>query len=56
MQAQVAKYVSDELGLVNSYDTWHGKKMCGILHHFHTHFRNEECVKRNKESYTGPSS
>ncbi|XP_064401110.1 uncharacterized protein LOC135347149 [Halichondria panicea] len=26
MQAQVAKYVSDKLGLINSYDTWHGTK------------------------------
>ena len=26
MQAQVAKYVTEVLGLVNSYDTWHGTK------------------------------
>lgn len=24
-QAQVQKYIVDELGLINSYDTWHGK-------------------------------
>ena len=24
IQAQVSKYVSEKLGLVNSYDTWHG--------------------------------
>ena len=24
IQAQVAKYVRETLGLVNSYDTWHG--------------------------------
>ena len=26
-QPQVQKYVVDELGLVNSYDTWHGKML-----------------------------
>ena len=26
MQAQVAKYVTEVLGLINSYDTWHGIK------------------------------
>ena len=31
----------------------HGKKMCGILYHFHTHFRNKECVEGNLESNTG---
>ena len=32
-QAQVQKYVVDELNLTNSYDTWHGKtKQCTILH------------------------
>ena len=24
IQAQVSKYVGETLGLVNSYDTWHG--------------------------------
>ena len=24
-QVQVSRYVTDELGLLNSYDTWHGK-------------------------------
>ena len=24
IQAQVAKYIRETLGLVNSYDTWHG--------------------------------
>ena len=24
-QAQVQKYIVNELGLINSYDTWHGK-------------------------------
>ncbi len=27
IQQQVAKYVTDVLGLVNSYDTWHGMKL-----------------------------
>ena len=25
IQAQVSEYVSTDLGLVNSYDTWHGE-------------------------------
>ena len=25
VQTQVSRYVSDQLNLVNSFDTWHGK-------------------------------
>ena len=27
MQFQVARYVTTDLGLLNSYDTWHGDKI-----------------------------
>lgn len=27
-QVQVSRYVTDELGFLNSYDTWHGEAMC----------------------------
>lgn len=27
-QVQVKKYVCEELGLLNSYDTWHGQHSC----------------------------
>ena len=32
IQAQVSKYVRETLGLVNSYDTWHGT----VLHVIHS--------------------
>ena len=31
MQAQVSKYVKEELNLVNSYDTWYGKVNLPII-------------------------
>ena len=31
MQQQVAKYIRNDMGLLNSYDTWHGKALCFIL-------------------------
>ena len=37
IQVQVARYVQD-MGFVNSYDTWHGKKTLQEIVHSHTAF------------------
>ncbi len=52
MQAQVAKYVSDELGLINSYDTWHGKKICGIYCIIFTHILGTNNVSKEIKKAT----
>ena len=38
MQQQVAKYIRNDMGLLNSYDTWHGKALCFILIIFNDNF------------------
>ena len=54
MQTQVSKFVTSDLGLVNSYDTWHGmsiylkmysSQQCGN--------RIKECCKAIEEDFSG---
>ena len=35
-QPQVKKFISEELGLVNSFDTWHGTSSCMIVAFYFT--------------------
>ena len=60
MQQQVARYVTVQLGVVNSFDTWHG--MINALLHiilysfefsFVSFIRDEECGQRNEEDHRG---
>ena len=48
-QPQVQKYVVDELKLINSYDTWHGKTQQYTLLYHEPLIRNEERGKGNGE-------
>lgn len=63
IQAQVSKYVKETLGLVNSYDTWHGT----VIHVFPTACyvfvskliimttrRNKECGQGDEEDHRRP--
>ena len=55
IQAQVAKYIRETLGLVNSYDTWHGM----VVFQQHTllamfivmMYRNKECGQGDEEDH-----
>ena len=51
IQSQVGKYVSTDLRLVNSYDTWHGKGLrnhCMCMFQSTSFFRNKECCQTNE--------
>ena len=51
IQSQVEKYVSTDLRLVNSYDTWHGKGLrnhCMCMFQSTSFFRNKECCQTNE--------
>ena len=61
MQPQVSKYVTDELGLINSYDTWHGKSRSNVMLAacykvlLPMSYRNQECVQGVEEGDSGQS-
>ena len=56
MQLQVSKFVTGDLKLINSFDTWHG--ICNIVISFGNDYccsnafhRDEECIKRDAEDH-----
>ena len=64
IQQQVSRFITSDLSLVNSYDTWHGTYILCIAH---THVlciidhvpvyahRYEECLETDAEDYPGQS-
>ncbi len=55
MQHQVSRYVTSDLGLKNSFDTWHGKHGYNnyIVYFSELFFRDQECCKVSPKGYTG---
>ena len=54
IQLQVTRYVKEDMGMVNSYDTWHGKRIHGetvFIYHYDLTLRNEKCGQRNEKDY-----
>ena len=50
----VMKYVTEELGILNSYDTWHGEHYYLLYSELgYTHGRYEECSQGYEESWPG---
>ena len=47
IQRSVSRYVTDSLGLTNSYDTWHGE--CSTVSHVSVSINVKHHLLRNKE-------
>ena len=63
IQQQVSRFITTDLSLVNSYDTWHGihniYMQCMCTHFMYTCVyacgRHKECLEAAAEDYTGQS-
>ena len=57
IQLQVSKFVTQELKVLNSFDTWHGKiwmlSCTCILLWFKVLSRYQECGQRARQDHTG---